>query len=106
MIDQDRYDKLADWAESDDREIHPEKGESGAASQTATRELLRRAGGRPSVDPHAEPGAHAPRRQVRLPRELSDRVDALAKQEKCSASDVMREAISQYVTAKDHQQAG
>ena len=100
MIDQDRYNKLADWAENDEREIHPEKGESGAASQTATQELLRRATGRPSVDPHAEPGAHAPRRQVRLPRQISDRVDAIAEKEKRSASDVMREAISQYISQK------
>ena len=60
MIDQSRYDKLADWAESDARDIHPERGSAGAASQAAAREMLRRAGGRPSVDPQAEPGAHAP----------------------------------------------
>lgn len=106
-IDQSRYDKLADWAESDEREIHPKKGQSGAESQRATRELLRRAAGRPSVDPNAEPGAHAPRRQVRLPRELSDRVDDLARQENRSPSDLMRDAINQYVAANDHhRQAG
>ena len=105
-IDQNHYDKLADWAESDEREIHPDKGQSGAQSKAATRELLRRAGGRPSVDPNAKPGAHAPRRQVRLPRELSDRVDDLAKSENRSASDLMRDAINQYVITKDHQQAG
>jgi hypothetical protein len=104
--DQDRYNKLADWAESDEREIHPERGESGPASQAATRELLRRAGGRPSVDPTAAPGAHAPRRQVRLPRALSERVDALAEQESRSPSDLMREAISQYVAAKDRPRPG
>lgn len=101
MIDQSRYDKLADWAESDDRDIHPERGSAGAASQAAAREMLRRAGGRPSVDPQAEPGAHAPRRQVRLPRALSDRVDQLAALENRSPSDFMREAITLYVNAKE-----
>jgi predicted transcriptional regulator len=33
-------------------------------------------------------------------------VDALAEQENRSPSDLMREAISQYVAAKDHPQAG
>lgn len=101
MTDQSRYDKLADWAESDDRDIHPDRGDSGAASQDAAREMLRRAGGRPSVDPQAVPGAHAPRRQVRLPRALSDRVDQLAEIQERSPSDVMREAISLYVNATE-----
>lgn len=105
-IDQNHYNKLADWAESDEREIHPENGESGAVSQGATQELLRHAGGRPSVDPNAEPGSHAPRRQVRLPRTLSDRVDDLARRDNRSASDLMREAIAEYVAARDHQQTG
>lgn len=34
---------LADWAQSDEREIHPERGEGGEASQTIAREMLLRA---------------------------------------------------------------
>lgn len=105
-IDQDRYNALADWAESDTPEIHPENSQSGPESQEATREILRRAGGRPTIDPAAEPGAHSPRRQVRLPRVLSDRVDDLAKHDNRSPSDLMREAIAEYVATRDHQQAG
>lgn len=45
-IDQDRYNKLADWAESDEREIDPTRGETGRAAVQSSRELIRRAGGR------------------------------------------------------------
>lgn len=34
---------LSAWAESEQREIHPESGTSGPASQAAAREMLRRA---------------------------------------------------------------
>lgn len=104
--DQDRYNKLADWAQSDDRDIHPERGETGSTATQSSRELIRRAGGRPSVDPAAEPGVVSPRRQVRLPRALSDRVDQLADHQNRSASDLMREAIAQYIAAHDEQRAG
>jgi hypothetical protein len=103
-IDQNHYHRLADWAESDQPRIHPERGETGTTATEASRELLRRAGGRPSVDPAAEPGAHSPRRQVRLSRSLSDQVDALAKRDNRSPSDLMRDAIAEYVDT--HQQAG
>lgn len=38
-----RLRALADWAESDEREVHPDRGESGEASQTIAREMLLRA---------------------------------------------------------------
>ena len=38
-----RLRALADWAESDGREINPERGEGGEASQAIAREMLRRA---------------------------------------------------------------
>ena len=101
-IDQDRYNALADWAESDDRELHPEQGASGPQSRDAARDLLRRAGGRPSLTKAAAAGEHSPRRQVRLPKPLSDRLDALAATENRSASDLMREAITEYVASRDY----
>ncbi|MGB3484148.1 MAG: hypothetical protein WBB07_18275 [Mycobacterium sp.] len=39
-IDQDRYNKLADWAESADRDIHPERGETSTAATRSSRELI------------------------------------------------------------------
>lgn len=59
-IDQDRYNKLADWAESDEREIDPTRGETGRTAVQSSRELIRRAGGRPSVAPTAKPGTPTP----------------------------------------------
>lgn len=38
-----RLRALADWAESDGREINPERGEGGEASQAVARKMLRRA---------------------------------------------------------------
>ena len=38
-----RLRALADWAENDEREIHPERGEGGEASQTIAHEMLLRA---------------------------------------------------------------
>lgn len=99
-IDQDRYNRLADWAESDTPEIHPHNGETGAAAADHGRAAIRRAGGRPSIDPDADAGAASPRRQVRLPRALSEQLDALAEREHRSASDVMRDAIADYISRR------
>ncbi|MGD9632257.1 MAG: ribbon-helix-helix protein, CopG family [Pirellulales bacterium] len=41
-----------------------------------------------------------------MPRALSERVDQLADRENRSASDLMREAIAQYVATHDEQRAG
>lgn len=99
--DQDRYNKLADWAESDDREIHPDRGSAGEQAQERSREILRRAAGRPSLDPAAEPGKESPRRQVRLPKMLSNRVDELAANDDRKPAVLMRDAINLYVTLRD-----
>jgi hypothetical protein len=98
-IDQTRYNKLAAWAESDNRDIHPDRALHGAKAAEASRELLRRAGGRPSIDPAHDADGPAPRRQVRLPRGLSVQVDDLAARQGRNASDVMRDAIAAYVDA-------
>ena len=101
--DADRDNALADWAQSDDRDIDPTLGEGDDQSRADARELLRRAGGRPAVDPAAAPGEHSPRRQVRLPKHLSERLDALAEHDHRSPSDLMREAIAHYINDRDHQ---
>ncbi|CCK64153.1 ribbon-helix-helix protein, CopG family [Mycobacterium canetti] len=96
-INQKRYHKLAEWAESDNRDIHPEKALRGREATEASRELLRRAGGRPSIDTDPDASGAAPRRQVRLPRSLSTRLDNLAAEQGRSASDIMRDAIATYL---------
>lgn len=98
-IDQRHYHRLAEWAENDDREIHPDRGLLGQHATDASRELLRRTAGRPSIDTDAGASGPTPRRQVRLPRELNSRLDDLAASQHRSASDVMREAIAAYVDA-------
>ena len=95
------YDALADWAE---REMNLPKNSTtakrGADAARAGRELLERvgAGGRPSLGSDDETG-ESPRRQVRLPRNLSQRLDSLAKEQHRTPSDVMREAVERYVQA-------
>lgn len=93
---QEHYQRLAEWAESDDREIHPDRALRGRRAAEASRELLRRAGGRPSIDPDPDASGAAPRRQVRLPRNLNTRLDNLAAEQGRSASDIMRDAIDAY----------
>jgi predicted transcriptional regulator len=95
-INQEHYQRLAEWAESDDREIHPDRALRGRRAAEASRELLRRAGGRPSIDPDPDASGAAPRRQVRLPRNLNTRLDNLAAEQGRSASDIMRDAIEAY----------
>ncbi len=99
-IDQDHYNALADWAESDDHDIHPERGQTGDAAAKTSRNIIRRAAGRPSVNPDANAGVQSPRRQVRLPRSLIDQVDQLATTDGRSPSDLMREAIGTYVDTR------
>jgi hypothetical protein len=96
-IDQERYHELAEWAESHEREIHPDKALYQRQAAEASRELLRRAGGRPSIDPEPDATGAAPRRQVRLSRSLNTRLDNLAAAQGRSASDIMRDAIAAYV---------
>jgi hypothetical protein len=98
-IDQQHYHELAEWAESDDRELHPEKALRGRQAAEASRELLRRAGGRPSIDRDPDATGAAPRRQVRLPRNVSKRLDDLAAEQGRRASDIMRDAITTYLDA-------
>ncbi|WP_454561903.1 ribbon-helix-helix domain-containing protein [Mycobacterium haemophilum] len=49
--------------------------------------------------PHKGKGSHgkSPSRQVRLPQEISDQVDALAKRRHVPSSEVMRAAITEYI---------
>ena len=61
-------------------------------------EAVERAMGRPSVDGTMRAG-HSPVRQVRLPRELDDRLKARAAAEHRKPSELMREALVAYLDA-------
>ena len=57
-----------------------------------------RTGGRPSLDPTAAPGEHAKVRQVRLPAATNTALDAQATAEGRSVSQVLRDAVTEYLT--------
>lgn len=56
-------------------------------------------GGRPALDPAAGLGEHARVRQVRLPRALDSQLSALAEHQHRRASEIMREALTEYLAA-------
>lgn len=94
------YDALSDWAENEmtlpAKSATAKRGRDAAA---AGRALLDRVGGRPSLDPTAEPGTVSPARQVRLPAHLDARIDAIAAQQGRSRSEVLRDAAAEYADA-------
>ncbi|WP_433014517.1 ribbon-helix-helix domain-containing protein [Kribbella sp. CA-294648] len=95
------YDAVAEWAEHDMTLARDaEKGLCGQEAAAFGRELVERSqGGRPSIDPDAAPGEKSPIRQVRLPRALNADLDAFARNHHRNASDVLREALSEYLAA-------
>ncbi|MEV4266230.1 hypothetical protein [Kribbella sp. NPDC049584] len=99
------YDAAAEWAEHDMK--LPEQSKSalrGDAAAAFGKDLIERSrGGRPSIDPDAGPGEASPVRQVRLPRAVDHDLVAFAEQNHRNLSEVMREAIVEYLTA--HRQA-
>lgn len=94
------YDALSDWAENEmtlpTKSTTAKRGREAAA---AGRALLDRVGGRPSLDPDAEPGTESPVRQVRLPKPLDARINAIAEQQGRSRSAVLRDAVAEYADA-------
>ncbi len=94
------YQATADWAETD-MKLSAGSGTArrGAAAADLGRDLLRRAtGGRPSIDPAAGPGQHSRTRQVRVAADLDSALDAVARAQHRRVSDVMRDALTDYVT--------
>ncbi|PCK23195.1 CopG family ribbon-helix-helix protein [Rhodococcus qingshengii] len=95
------YEALAAWAENDmNLPVNSKTAKRGADAAQAGRDLLERVGvgGRPSLGGKDASGT-SPRRQVRLPVGLSARLDAIAAEQHRKPSDVMREAVEDYVRA-------
>lgn len=90
------YTEAAAWAERDDLELPVGPGTlHGEAAADFGRQVLAGAlGGRPSL---TALGEHSPRRQVRLPRDVSDTLDQRAREEGRTAAAIMREAIEDYL---------
>lgn len=95
------YQKMADWAENEmDFDADGPGVLYGAAAAAEGRAAIERAlGGRPSIDLAAEPGQHSKNRTVRLPAELEKQLLEVAAQQNRRPSDVMRDAVGEYVRA-------
>lgn len=103
--EEERYARAADWAESMesipleatvvDATINQD-GRTLMEDLYGSSEAVDRAMGRPSVDGRMTRG-HSPVRQVRLPRELDALLAERAEQEHRRPSEVMREALDQYL---------
>jgi hypothetical protein len=93
------FDDAAQWAERDmnlpKNSTTARRGEDAAAYGQSV--LERALGGRPSIDPQAAPGQHSKVRQVRLPQAINEQLDAVARQQHRRTSDIMREALAEYL---------
>lgn len=93
------YDAAAEWAEKD-MTLTPGSTTAlrGTAAAELGRGLLERAtGGRPALDPAAGPGHRSRVRQVRVPADVGAGLDALARTQNRRVSDVMRDALTDYI---------
>ena len=110
MRSEQEYQAAADWAEHEMDLSQATSGAErrGAAAATHGRQMLEQAAGgpaeleklvrgRPSIDPAAGPGEHSRVRQVRLPAAQNQQLDALAASEGRRPSDLMREAVAEYL---------
>lgn len=99
------------WAEKD-LTLYPDSatarhGKAAAAKGGATLETVlggavqaeRAVRGRPSIDPHAEPGRHSRSRTVRFSDELNAQLGVVAQAQGRRPSDVVREALADYLAA-------
>lgn len=103
-IDQQKYQRLADWAENDPeffdalRSAHVIEGTDATRHEAA--EMIKAARGRPSLgEEQAKGRGRSPRRQVRLPEELNRKLDVFAAEHERTPSEVMREALESYLSA-------
>lgn len=90
-------DALTAWAESDDPADVPGTTRHDEEAARAGKAELALAG-RPTLGHrHATGNGRSPRRQVRLPHDLSDRLDRLARQAGKNPSMLIRDAVEDYL---------
>lgn len=100
MSTEQDYDTAAEWAEND-MTLTPGSTTAGRGTAAADlgRGLLERAtGGRPALDPAAGPGHRSRVRQVRVTADLGAGLDAVARAQNRRVSDVMRDALTDYIS--------
>lgn len=105
------YAAAAEWAEHDmvlpAHSMTALRGDEAAAAGRAAleaalggpEEVSRALRGRPKLDPTAPVGQHARQRRVRLPADLDAALDTLAQTQDRRASDILRDALNDYVRA-------
>jgi len=94
------FDALAEWAESDEATHTPQTSPvfRGKDAARASRAFLGR--GRPTLGAdHATGEGRSPRRQVRLDARTNARLDASAAATGTSASQIIRDALADYLPA-------
>ena len=94
------FDALAEWAESDEATHTPQTSPvfRGKDAARASRAFLAR--GRPTLGAaHATGQGRSPRRQVRLDARTNARLDAYAAATGTSASQIIRDALADYLPA-------
>lgn len=90
-------DALTAWAESDDPAHAPGTTRHGGEAARAGKAELALAG-RPTLGHrHATGNGRSPRRQVRLPADLNDRLDRLAGKAGKTSSMLIRDAVEDYL---------
>lgn len=98
-------DELANMAERG--ELTPLGPPSGPVHFESAEELAQfitnaHPGGRPNLGAnHATGEGRSPRRQVRLPRDLNVRLDDFAKAQAVTPSDVIRDALTDYLNTHE-----
>jgi len=101
------YDRLAERAERSDLTVKPGTERRGAAAADEAQRLLRQATGAASADELRRivlgrpslgtNGGASPVLRARVPQALKDRVAEIAAREDRKESDVMRDALADYV---------
>lgn len=101
------YDKLAERAERGELKVKPGTVRRGAEAASAAQRLLMEATGAVSTDelthmvlgrpPLGAKGGQSPVVRARVPQALKDRVAEIAKSEDRKESDVVRDALAEYV---------
>ncbi len=93
--------ELADWAASDDLFDTDQTSPvlTGDQARAASRAFLAGMGvGQPNLgQTHAQGTGRSPRRQVRLPPDLNDRLDRYARAHGGNASEIIRDALGDYL---------
>lgn len=97
--------ELTAWAESDGPVDDGFTLGDGEARRLADRTM--RMAGRPALGSRRATGeGRSPRRQVRLPRELNDELDRFARRTDTTPSEVIRDAVGEYIGRRSHDLTG